>query len=189
MCSTFLINSSQGTFPPVFLGAIDVASVFTARLFRLVPLGCLLNRNFYVDFLLVASLPTISALVILCYWGVGVMRLRRRAADAAAFVRHRRKCLGHAFFAMFFLYSTVCTTTFRVFACEDTGMLEDPWRLRADLGISCSAPDRWKWVALAWLSVLVHAIGACKIALFTCLRTFDRARVARVQATRSASFS
>lgn len=145
------------TFPDTyewFLGVIDVVN-FDAG--WMVSAGCLWSDFDHHDRLLV---NTIWPLVVLLFLGAScITTLKRMGASASEKERERvrDKHVSAVLLLTFFVYSSVSSNIFQMFACEtlDDGNIY----LRADYRIQCDSTKHRRFQAYAGVMVLVYPVG------------------------------
>jgi hypothetical protein len=153
-----------------FLAWIDV---FNLNLGWLLSLGCLAKLDFYQRLLIATLGPFAAVAVLVCTYTTVRRRNTVQAVTAYSSQRlvvpERTVLLDKAlaqhylvFLAMTFLiYSTVSTTVFQTFACDniDDDNVLRPQYLRADYSIQCDTAQHKVYSVYAGIMVIIYPIG------------------------------
>ncbi|CAM9974698.1 unnamed protein product, partial [Phaeothamnion confervicola] len=167
------------TYPPLYRKFLAVASAVTINLQLMVSLGCLFSLDFYgylllvtippllVVALLVASVALARCWVAKCTAEIGPRRssaqdLLNSPPEPPSESRWERTVNRHWLVFMvftFLIYSTVSTTVFQTFACDDLRDIGAAQYLRADYSIECYTQRHKLYMVYATVMALVYPIG------------------------------
>lgn len=137
----------------VFLKHINVVNL---NIGWMLSAGCVIDTDFYDKLLL----STLSPLVVVC--GVAtshtVINSRLRSTDGReARARNDRRHASVLFWVSFLVYSTVSSTIFQTFACDefDTGLSY----LRADHSLECNTSTHTWFMVYAGIMGIIYPLG------------------------------
>lgn len=140
-------------WPRIWVSAAEGVSIFNLDVAALISPGCLIPSDHYSILLLAICVPiSIAVAMLLC-----TLVLRSRATDP-----DRRAWISSnaywAFLTLTFLcYPGTSNAVFGVFQCVEFPNGER--LLKADYGISCDAPDRGSWIAIAIVGLCIFSVG------------------------------
>jgi len=121
-------------FPSVYQDFLDSVDIVNFDLSWVISIGCVVDIDFH-DKLLYVTLGPLVAMAIL--GGTYAVAMRKTGISDYARGIVRRKHVSMALLLTFLIYSSVSSTLFKMFACDD---LEDGKRyLRADYRIDCDS--------------------------------------------------
>lgn len=142
------------TYPGVyqqFLGGIDVLNF---DLGWVVSTGCIADLDFHDRLIVSTTAPLIGMGII----GVAYALARRKYRDSnAALDKARRKHLFMVLLLTFLVYSSVSSTLFQMFACDELD--DDKIYLRADYRIQCDSSKHHALQVYAAFMILLYTGG------------------------------
>lgn len=141
-------------YPDVYSDFLDGIALLNFDLGWVLSTACVVNTDFH-DRLLISTLGPLVCVTILAATYAIAMR-RNRGSDAGrANVRHRH--LFMLLFLSFFIYSSVSSTLFRMFACEKLDDGKD--LLRADYRIECDSAKHEALQIYAGFMIALYTVG------------------------------
>lgn len=142
------------TFPETYQRFLSTIAVINFDLTWVVSTNCFVNVNFHHR-LLISTIGPILALSILGATYTLAARMNRESRDALRNVRHKH--VSMVLLLTFFVYSSVSSTLFQMFACE---RLDDGRNyLRADYRIDCDSPTHKELQAYAGVMIVLYTVG------------------------------
>ena len=141
-------------FPGVYQDFLDIVDILNFDLTWVLSAGCIVDTDFH-DKLLITTLGPLVGIAIL---GVTYVVAMYRSSDseiARKVIRHKH--VSMVLLLTFLVYSTVSSTLFKTFACDD---LDDgKIYLRADYRIECSSSKHIALEIYASFMVVLYVIG------------------------------
>jgi len=156
-------------FPTLYANLLRWLGLLEFNLPEVLPLGCVVNFDFYSALLLRTLLLPVLGLVLVLMRFMGAPP---KALDVFS---------GALFVILFLIYPSTSAAIFGTFQCED---LEDgtSW-LRADLSIDCNSATHATYSFFASLMVIVYPIGTPTLYYFLLRRQKPRLDKLRVNQT------
>ena len=141
-------------FPSVYQDFLDSVDILNVDLTWVLSAGCIIDIDFH-DKLLIATLGPLVGMAIL---GGNLVAMHRSGDSEDARKVIRQKNVSMVLLLTFFLiYSTVSSTLFKTFACDD---LDDgKIYLRADYRIECDSSKHVAFEIYAAFMVVLYVIG------------------------------
>ena len=142
------------TFPGVYQRFLNGLDIFNFDLGWVLSAGCVVDVNFH-DRLLMSTIGPILAVLFLAATYAAAARINRGHAEALQVVWNKH--VSMLVLLTFFIYSSVSSTLFKMFACEnlDDGAIY----LRADYRIQCDSPKHRAFQVYAGLMVVLYTLG------------------------------
>jgi hypothetical protein len=170
---TQYINVTGLPLPDIYRNFLAWTDVFNLNLGWLLSLGCLANVNFYQKLLIITLGPFAVVAALACTYSAVRRRNQvqavtvyssQRAVTPARTARLDKALAQHqlVFLAMTFLiYSTVSTTVFQTFACDQVDDVVDvkTHYLRADYSIQCGTAKHTLYKVYAAIMIFIYPIG------------------------------
>eukprot|EP00903_Cladosiphon_okamuranus_P017744 g16334.t1 len=142
------------SFPDAYERFLDGADILNFDMGWILAAGCFLEIDFH-DRVITSTLGPLTALSVLGLT-YGVAWYRNRSCHQAL-QKVRRKHVSVALWMTFLVYSSVSSTIFKVFSCEN---LDDGERyLRADYRILCSSSKHQAMQVYAGFMIFVYPVG------------------------------
>lgn len=142
------------TYPNVYQRFLDGLEVFNFDLGWILSAGCVFDMDFH-DRLLLSTISPIIALLFL--GGTYAVAARINHGDGETMQTIWNKHVSMVLLLTFLVYSSVSSTLFKTFACED---LDDGKNyLRADYRIECDASKHKAFQVYAGLMVILYTVG------------------------------
>ncbi|CAM9468153.1 unnamed protein product [Ectocarpus sp. 6 AP-2014] len=142
------------TYPDVYQELLDVLDVFNFDLGWLLSAGCVVDMNFH-DRLLVSTISPIVALLLLACTYAAAARANRGDPEKLNIIWNKHVTM--VLLLTFFVYSSVSSTLFRAFACDDLDYSKD--YLRADYSIECDSSAHRGIQVYAGFMILIYTVG------------------------------
>ena len=118
---------------------------------------CLIPMSVFVSFYNRLVFSTVTPLLVLMLLAcVSIVALERCRISRQHILEIRRRCLSAALFVLFFVYSSVSSTIFQTFSCDDISGVS---HLRADYGTLCGDHRHRVFKVYAGVMVVVYPIG------------------------------
>ena len=142
------------TFPGVYQRFLNGLDIFNFDLGWVLSAGCVVDVNFH-DRLLMSTIGPILAVLFLAATYAAAARINRGHAEALQVVWNKH--VSMLVLLTFFIYSSVSSTLFKMFACEnlDDGAIY----LRADYRIQCDSPKHRAFQVYAGLMIVLYTVG------------------------------
>ena len=142
------------TYPALYQQFLDAIDVVNFDLGWLMSAGCVVDFDFH-DHLLVSTIGPIIVLGVLGMTYTAALYRNRGSDEAIAKVN--RKHVSAVLLVTFLVYSSVSSTVFRMFVCDD---LDDGSRyLRADYRIQCDSAKHQALQVYAGIMVFFYPVG------------------------------
>ena len=142
------------TYPAVYQSFLDALDVFNFDLGWVISAGCVFDVDFH-DRLLISTIGPIVALLFLGVTYVVATRVNNGVAENVQVIQNKH--VSMVILLTFFVYSSVSSTLFKAFACED---LEDGRNyLRADYSIECDSSEHRGFQVYAGFMILFYTVG------------------------------
>ncbi|CAM9152222.1 unnamed protein product [Ectocarpus fasciculatus] len=142
------------TYPDVYQDLLDVLDLFNFDLSWLLSAGCVVDMNFH-DRLLVSTISPIVVLLLLACTYAAAARANRGDPEKLNVIWNKHVTM--VLLLTFFVYSSVSSTLFRAFACDD---LDDgKYYLRADYSIECDSPEHRGIQVYAGFMIVMYTVG------------------------------
>ena len=157
-----------------FLGGLDF---FNFDLSWVLSAGCVVDIDFH-DRLLVSTITPIVALLFLACTYATAVRINRVQSEGLKIVQ--KKHVSMVLLLTFLVYSSVSSTLFKAFACEE--LEDDKYYLRSDYRIECDSSKHRGFQAYAGVMIVLYTVGIPF--LYFCLLFRDRDVLKIDEATR-----
>ncbi|CAM9133326.1 unnamed protein product [Ectocarpus sp. 8 AP-2014] len=142
------------TYPDVYQELLDVLDVFNFDLSWLLSAGCVVDMNFH-DRLLVSTISPIVALLLLACTYAAAARANRGDPEKLNIIWNKHVTM--VLLLTFFVYSSVSSTLFRAFACDDLDYSK--YYLRADYSIECDSSEHRGIQVYAGFMIVIYTMG------------------------------
>lgn len=142
------------TYPGVYQIFLDAVDVFNFNLGWVISAGCVFEVDFHGR-LLISTIGPIVALLFLGATYVVAARINHGATETVQVIRNKH--VSMTLLLTFFVYSSVSSTLFMAFACEDLG--DGRNYLRADYRIECDSSEHKAFQVYAGFMVVLYAVG------------------------------
>eukprot|EP00752_Nemacystus_decipiens_P009914 g8846.t1 len=142
------------TYPAVYQRFLDGLDVFNFDLSWVLSAGCVLDIDFHHRLLLSTISPTVAVLFL---GGTYAVAARIHHGDAETLQIIWNKHMSMVLLLTFLVYSSVSSTLFKTFACEE---LDDRKNyLRADYRIECNSSEHKAFQVYAGLMIVLYTVG------------------------------
>lgn len=141
-------------FPSVYQDFLDGVDFLNFNLSWVVSIGCMIDTDFH-DQLLFATLGPLICMGILGYTYNAAMHATVMPEDERKIIR--RKHVSMVLLLTFLVYSSVSSTLFKMFACDDLD--DDKTYLRADYKIECDTPKHTVLQIYTGFMIVLYVVG------------------------------
>ena len=142
------------TFPDIYQRFLDAIDVLNFDLSWVLSAGCVFSFDFH-DQLLISTTMPIAGMILLGITYVTAARRHRHSDAALRIIRHKH--VSMVLLITFLVYSSVSSTVFQMFACED---LEDGKNyLRADYRIECDSAKHKVLQIYSVIMIMLYPVG------------------------------
>lgn len=145
---------AEDVFPEEYEQFLSYISFVNLDISVIVSYSCAVSPNFYIR-LMVATITPIVGLTILAY-GYSMAKVRYLTSPQCV-ITVRRRHLHAALLIVFFVYSSVSSTIFQTFACEENSLGDSS--LKADHSILCGTDEHLKFKVYATVMAAIYPIG------------------------------
>lgn len=141
-------------YPDVYSEFLDGVALLNFDFGWVLSAACVVDTDFHDRLLFSTTVPLVCVAILGATYAIA-MRRNRGSAAGRANVRHRH--LSMLLFLSFFVYSSVTSTLFRMFACEK---LDDGKHyLRADYQIECDSAKHEALQIYAGFMIALYTVG------------------------------
>ncbi|CAM9967973.1 unnamed protein product, partial [Laminaria digitata] len=155
-------------YPSVYQDFLDGLDFFNFDLSWVLSAGCVVGNIDFHDRLLVSTITPIMALLFLACTYAAANRINRGKPESLKIVQ--QKHVSMVLLLTFFVYSSVSSTVFKAFACEE--LEDDKYYLRSDYRIECDSSKHRDFQAYAGVMIFLYTVGIPF--LYCCLLFRDR---------------
>ena len=142
------------TFPDIYQRLLDAIDTFNFDLSWVLSAGCVFSFDFHEQLLISTTLP-IAGMILLGITYVTAARRYRHSEAALRIIRHKH--VSMVLLITFLVYSSVSSTVFQIFACED---LDDGKNyLRSDYRIECDSAKHKALQIFSGFMVMLYPVG------------------------------
>ena len=157
-------------FPSIFQDWLDALAVLSLDIMTFAGIACIADVNLYSEFTITMAAPVIGLSIIFVCYRVRLWRLRsiinddeaepRSASNgqyASSACRSRDLAVWCAIGWLFLVYTILCRTTFRSFACQDID--EGESFHRTDYTIDCNSDAYRAYAVIAAIFIFIYPVG------------------------------
>ena len=142
------------TYPDVYQKFLDSVNVLNFDALWIPSVGCIIDVDFH-DRLLVATILPLAVLLLLLATFTIAKRMNKGSGESLEKVRERH--MSVILLVSFLVYSSVSSTIFQAFACEELDDGKD--YLRVDYRIECDSSKHEAFQIFAGIMIFVYPIG------------------------------
>lgn len=156
------------TYPGIYQDFLDSVDVLNFDLSWILSTGCIFDVDFHERLIMSTMGPLLGLAVLATTYIAG---RKRNSVSQAALGKFRRKHLSMVIFLTFFVYSSVSSTLFQMFSCDE---LDDgKTYLRADYRIECDSPRHKSLQIYAGFMIVLYTMGIPVFYAFLLIRNRD----------------
>ncbi|CAN0512481.1 unnamed protein product, partial [Scytosiphon promiscuus] len=141
-------------YPGVYQDLLDGLYFFNFVLAWVLSAGCVVDIDFH-DRLLVSTITPIVALLFLACTYAAAVRINRGKPESLKIVQNKH--VSMVLLLTFLVYSSVSSTLFKAFACEELD--DDKYYLRSDYRIECDSSKHRGFQAYAAVMIVLYTVG------------------------------
>ena len=164
-------------YPDVYGDFLNGLDFFNFNFSWVFSAGCIVDIDFH-DRLLVSTITPIVALLFLACTYATAVRINRGKPESLKIVQNKH--VSMVLLLTFFVYSSVSSTLFKAFACEELD--DDKYYLRSDYRIECDSSKHRGFQAYAGVMIVLYTVGIPF--LYSCLLFRNRDVLKMDKATR-----
>ena len=141
-------------YPDVYQDFLDGLGFFNFDLGWVLSASCVVDIDFHDRLLISTITPVVALLFLACTYAVAV-RINRGKPESLKIVQNKH--VSMVLLLTFLVYSSVSSTLFRAFACEELD--GDKYYLRSDYRIECDSSKHRGFQVYAGVMIILYTVG------------------------------